>query len=264
MLDSEHWEIGDNPKVFMVDRLDYQLEQKMFQLGFFRVPEGIEFINTGSMGLFEGSQITNPILRLQMEAMIGNARWRPGVQARKEGVITLTRSWALTPRLVVMLRNRILSEEQSFLDQGLRPQSHDFLPSYYHDFPRTVAAITYKPPLSPATRRMMSGPQTEEDMKLRQEFQVEFKLDGQIISTRLKDTLKFQISTLNEDQAPRVNILLLKHCKGAINFISPSSLRKSLKRYADDRTIVVEVNSGTRFESLDRKLEAEEKQVPGV
>jgi len=264
MLDSEHWEIGDNPKVFIVDRIDYQCEQQMFQLGFFRVPEGIEFINTGAMGLFEGSQITNPIIRSQIDAMFVRTRWRPGMPGLSEGVMTLTRSWPLTPRLVVMVRNRILSDEQFFLAQGLRPMSHDFLPSYYHDFPRTLAAITYDPPLSPATRRMMSGSQTEEDTRLRHELQVEKKLDGQIINARLKDTLKFQISTLNEDQAAQVNVLLLKHCAGTINFISPSSLRKSLKRYANDRKVVVEVNRGTRFESLDKKLEAEEKQALGV
>ena len=262
MLDSEHWEIGDNPKIYWADRTDYKLEQQMFQLGFFCVPQGFEFINTGSMGLFEGSQIINPILRMQMEAMFDRPRWRPGVQARKEGVVTLTRSWPLTPRLVVMLRNRILSEEQFSLAEGLRPQSHDFLPSYYHDFPRTMAVITYNPPLSPATRRMMAGSQTEEDIRLRHEFQVEFKLDGQIINSRLKDTLKFKISTLNEDQAARVNILLLKHCTGMINFTSPGPLRKSLKHYANDSTIVM--NKDTRFELLDKKLEAEEKQALGT
>ena len=265
MLDSEHWEIGDNPKIFWVDRIDYKLEQQTFQLGFFCAPQGFEFINTGSMGLFEGSPIINPILRMQMDTLCEKPRWRPGVQGPTEGVITLTRSWPLTPRLVVMLRNRVLSEEQFSLAHGQRPHSHDLMPSYYHDFPRTPAAITYNPLLSPATRRMMSGSSpTEEDMRLRREFQEENKLDGQIINTRLKDTLKFQISTVNEDQAARVNVLLLKHCTGMINFISPSSLRKSLKCYSNEyRGIIMGPggNRETRFESLDRKLETEEKQA---
>jgi len=265
MLDSEHWEIGDNPKIFLADRLDYKIEQQGYQLGFFCVPQGIEFINTGSMGLFEGSQIMDPTLRLLEEAMFGKARWRPGVQGFPEGVLNLTRSWPLTPRLVVMLRHKFLSKEQPSLAQGVRPQSYDYMPSYYHDFPRTSAVVRYNPLLSPATRRMMSGSRTEEDMRLGCELEIENKLDGRIINTRLKDTLKFQISTLNEDQAARVNVLLLEHCKGVINFIDPSSLRKSLKRYAEDRRLVAVVNwGGTRFKSLDRKLEAEEKQASGV
>ena len=264
MLDSEHWEIGDNPKILWADRMDYKAEQEMFQLGFFCVPQGFEFINTGSMGLFEGSEIINPIVRMLVDAVSEKRRWRPGVQGPPGGVMTLTRSWPLTPRLVVMLRNRILTDEQLFLAHGLRPQSYDFLPSYYHDFPRTLAAVTYNPPLSPATRRMMSGAQTEEDIKLLHELQDEHKLDGQMINTRLKDTLKFQVSALSEDQAARVNVLLLKHCAGMINFTSRGALRKSLKCYANDRTIVMEVNRDTRFESLDRKLEADEKQAPGT
>ena len=260
MLDSEHWEIGDNPKILWVDRTDYKLEQQMYQLGFFCAPQGFEFINTGSMGLFEGSQIVNPVLRTMMDAMFEAPKWRPGVQGRKAGVVTLTRSWPLTPRVVVMLRHMFMSEEQFSLAQGLRPQSHDFLPSYYHDFPRTPAAVTYNPPLSAATRHMKAGSRTEEDVEPLREFQEEHKLDGQIISTRLRDTLKFEISTLNEDQAARVNVLLLKHCPGMVNFMNTSSLRKSLKCYANDRTIVTDA---TRFESLDSKLEATEKQALG-
>ena len=260
MLDSEHWEIGDNPKIFWLDRSDYKYEQEMYQLGFFCAPQGFEFINTGSMGLFEGSQIINPMLRMLMDAMFEAPRWRPGVQGPPQGVLKLTRSWPLTPRVVVMLRHAIMSSEQLFLAQGLRPQSHDFLPSYYHDFPRTLAIVSYNPPLSPATRRMMSGSVTEEDVKIIREFREENKLDGRIVNTRLRDTLRFEISTLNEDQAARINVLLLKHCTGMINFKGASSLRKSLKCYANDRMIVMDA---TRFESLDRKLEAAEKQALG-
>jgi len=264
MIDLEHWEIGDNPKVLWADRTDYMIEQQAFQLGLFCVPQGFEFIATGSMGLFEGSPILNPIERMQMDAMFGKPRWRPGVQPM-EPSITLTRSWPLTPRLVVMLRHRMLSTEERTLAQGIRPQSHDFMPSYFHDFPRLPAVVTYNPLLSPATRAMMSGQQTEGDERIRSEFQQENKLDGQSINSRLKDTLKFQISTLNEDQAARINVLMLEHCEGIINFINPSSLRKSLKRYVEDRRIVVRANKDTRFKSLDRKLKAEEeKQVAEI
>jgi hypothetical protein len=262
ILDLEHWEIEDSPKVFWVDRMDYKLEQQGFQLGLFRVPQGFEFITTGSMGLFEGSPILNPIRRMQVDAMMGklsNVRWRPGVQPM-QSAITLTRSWPLTPRLVVMLRNRMLSEEEFDLAQGRRPDTHDFMQSYFHDFPRLPAAVTYNPSLSAATRRMMSGQWTEEDEGIRREFQVENKLDGQSINSRLKDTLKFKISTLDEDQAARINVLMLEHCDGIINFIDPSPLRKSLKRYVEDRTIVVRANRDTRFKSLGRKLEAEEEK----
>ena len=264
MLDSEHWEIGDNPKIFWVDRTDYKLEQEMYQLGFFCAPQGFEFINTGSMGLFEGSRIMNPVMRTMMDAIVPPPKWRPGVQGRNAGVVTFTRSWPLTPRVVVMLRHMFMSEEQSYLAEGLRPPSHDFLPSYYHDFPRTRAAVTYHPPLSAAARRMQAGSQTEEAVKLLREFREENKLDGQIINTRLRDTLKFEISTLNEDQAARVDVLLLTHCAGMVNFLNIGSLRKSLKRYADDRTSwLAIVMDATRFESLDSKLEAVEKQALG-
>lgn len=264
MLEVEHWEIGDNPKVFWVDRNDYKVEQQSYQLGFFCVPQGLEFIATGSMGLFEGSPVMNPMLRMQMDAIIGKPRWRPGVKPI-EPTVALTRSWPLTPRLVVMLRHVMLSVEERTLAQGLRPQTHDFMPSYFHDFPRVRAAVTYNPSLSAAARSMMSGQQTEGDEGIRREFQEENKLDGQSVNSRLKDTLKFKISTLNEDQAARINVLMLEHCDGIINFINPSSLRKSLKRYVQDRRIVVRANRDSRFKSLDRKLEAEEeKQVAEI
>jgi len=265
ILDLEHWEIGDSPKVFWVDRTDYKLEQQIYQLGFFCVPQGFEFINTGSMGLFEGSPYLNldPLLRSQMDALYRKPRWRPGVQGPTEAVLTLTRSWPLTPRLVVMLRHRILTEEPFALAEGQRPQTHDFMQSYFHDFPRLIAAVTYNPQLSVATKRMMSGTRTneEEDERVFREFAQENKLDGQSVNSRLKDTLKFQISTLNEDQAARINVLQLEHCGGIINFIIPSSLRKSLKRYVEDRRIVARVDKNTRFGSLDKKLKAGEERL---
>ncbi len=259
ILDSEHWEIGENPKVFWVDRTDYKIEQQAFQMGLFCVPQGFEFIATGSMGLFEGSPILNPIARMEMDKMFGVPRWRPGVQP-VEPTITLTRSWPLTPRLVVMLRHRMLSEEESELAQGVRPRAHDLMQSYFHDFPRLSPKVTYNPSLSAATRRMMSGSRTEEDDRLRREFAEENKLDGKCINSRLKDTLKFPISTLSEDQAARINVLMLEHCDGVISFIGPSPLRKSLKRYVEDRRIVIRRNRDTRFKSLDGKLEAEEEE----
>lgn len=264
ILESEHWEIEDNSKVFWVDRMDYKVEQQFYQMGLFCVPQGFEFITTGSMGLFEGSPCMNPIVRMQLDAMCGKPRWRPGVQPI-EPSLALTRSWPLTPRLVVMLRHRMLTEEGHVLAQGLRPQAHDFMQSYFHDFPRVMATVTYNPSLSAATRSMMSGQRTEGDEGIRREFEEENKLDGQSINSRLKDTLKFKISTLNEDQAARINVLMLEHCDGIINFINPSSLRKSLKRYVQDRRIVVRANRDSRFKSLDRKLEAEEeKQVAEI
>jgi hypothetical protein len=270
MLDSQHWEIADNPKILWTDRTDYKCEQEMFQLGFFCVPQGLEFINTGSMGLFEGSPIINPMVKMMVDSMVesrfgsSTRKWRPGVPDSLRvyaGTMPLTRSWALTPRLVVMLRHGFLSEEQFSLAEGERPRSYDFLPSYYHDFPRTLAVVTYNPVLSPATRRMMSRSPTEQDLKLRREFEEGNKLDGQSVNSRLKDTLKFEISTLNEDQAARVNVLLLTHCGGTVNFTNVGSLRESLKCYANDRRIVMEAK---RYESLDRKLEAEEKQALGT
>ena len=264
ILDAEHWEIGENPKVFWANRTDYKVEQEAFQLGFFCVPPGFEFITTGAMGLFEGSPILDPVVLMTLYKMFGVPRWRPGVQPTEPSV-TLTRSWPLTPRLVVMLRNRILTEEAFALEQGLSPQTRDVMPSYFHDFPRLMAKVTYNPLLSAATRSMMSGSRTEEHDELRREFGEENKLDGKCINSRIKDTLKFPISTLNEDQAARINVLMLEHCDGVISFISPSSLRKSLKRYVEDRRIVIRRNRDSRFKSLDRKLEAEEeKQVAEI
>jgi hypothetical protein len=258
ILESEHWEIGHNPKIFWPDRTDYKHELEVYQLGFFCVPHGFEFISTGSMGLFEGSEVMNPLLRLEIEAR--RRMLFPGSRGAAHGTIPLTRSWPLTPRLVVMLRHRFLTQEQNELAAGLRPRTQDFMQSYFHDFPRVGAAVTYNPPLSAATRRMKSGSRTEEDERLFREFSEENKLDGQIINSRLKDTLKFQISTLNEDQAARMNVLFLEHCNTMINFISPGPLRKSLKRYVDDRVIVGRVDRDVRFESLDKKLKAEEEK----
>ena len=78
---------------------------------------------------------------------------------------------------------------------------------------------------------MLSAPMTrftQEHHRLRREFEEMKKLDGQNIDTRVKDSLKFQISELTEEQSVQVNVLLLDHCDTDVVFITTKSLRRAL------------------------------------
>ena len=260
ILASEYWQVAGNPRIFFADRLDYKVEQDWFHLQFFCTPTGSDFIFTGAMGLSEGSPIQDPILRLTLDTVFGESQYWTGTQSGTSGVLNLSRSWPLTPRLLVILISHFdLVQEQLSPNESSTNRPYNIQKSYFCDLPRIVHDVTSNPPLSAATNYMLSAPIetfTQEHHRLRQELDEMNKLDGRDIDTRVKDLLRCQIGELTEQQCARVNVLLLDH--GGINivFITPKSLRRALKRYTrEGRTRSWAVG----FQILERKLAAEEK-----
>lgn len=258
ILDSENWQVARNPKIFFADRLDYKLEQDWFHLQFFCTPAGSDFIFTGAMGLSEGSPIQDPILLLTLDTMFGESQFWTGVQSGTSGTLNLTRSWPLTPRLLVILINNLeLAQEQLSPNENPAERPYNVQKSYFHDLPKTVNDVTCNPPLSLAASHMLTAPIatfTQEHHRLRREFEEMNKLDGKDIDTRVKDLLIFQIGKLTEEQCSRVNVLLLDHGDINIVFINAESLRRALKRFKGEGRIRLRADRGVGFQILERKL----------
>ena len=263
ILESEHWQVAGNPRIFFADRLDYKVEQDWFHLQFFCTPTGSDFIFTGAMGLSEGSPIQNPILQLTLDTMLGGSQYWTGAQSGTSGVLSLSRSWPLTPRLLVILINHFdLIQEQLSPNKNPTERPYDIQKSYFYDLPKTVHDVTSIPPLSPATSHMLNAPIetfTQEHYRLREELDTMNKLDGKYIDTRVRDLLKCQIGELTEEQCVRVNVLLLDDCDINIVFITAKSLRRALKRYTREGRIRSRADRGVGFQILERDLAAEEK-----
>ena len=263
ILDSKHWGVRGNPKVFFADRLDYIVEQDWFHLRFFLTPSGSEFIFTGAMGVSEGSPIQDPILQLTLDTIYGESRHWTGTQDGAEGVLSLSRCWAFTPRLLVVLSNDIIAQNQLSPNENSTEMPYDIQQSYFHDLPKALYEITCNPPLSPAASHMFNAPVatfTQEHHRLRREFEEMSRLDGQIIDARIKDVLTFQVGKLTEDQSARVNVLLLEHCDTNIVFITAKSLRRALRRYAREGRMGTRGDGGVSFQILEEKLAVEEKR----
>jgi len=263
ILESEHWQVARNPKIFFADRLDYKLEQNWFQPRFFCTPVGSDLIFTGAMGLLEGSPIQDPILRLTLDTMFGESRYWTGTQSSTEGTLNLTRSWPLTPHLLVIFSNHLGGMQHQLSPNGDPTEPpYGIQPSYFYDLPKMHDAVTCNPPLSAATNYMLSAPIatfTQEHHRLRREFEEMNKLDGKDIDTRIKDLLTFQIGELTEEQCVRVNVLILDHGDTSIVFITARSLWRALKRYAGEGRFCSRADRGVGFQMLERKLAAEGK-----
>lgn len=263
ILESEHWQVAGNPRIFSADRLDYKVEQDWFHLQFFCTPTGSDFLFTGAMGLSEGSPIYDPILQLTLDTMFGESQYWTGTQSGTSRVLSLSRSWPLTPRLLVILINHFdLIQEQPSPNENPIERPYDMKKSYFYDLPKTVHDVTSNPPLSPATCHMLNAPIetfTQEHHRLREELNTMNKLDGKYIDTRVRDLFKCQIGQLTEEQCVRVNVLILDHSDINIVFITAKSLRRALKRYTREGRIRSRADRGVGFQILERELAAEEK-----
>jgi hypothetical protein len=216
------------------------------------------------MGLSEGSPIQDPILRVTLDTIFGESRYWSGAKSSTEQTMNLSRSWPLTPRLVVMLSNNVGNNVGMGVVQNQPPPNvipiappYDIQKSYFHDLPKTHYNVTCNPPLSPATTYMLNEPIatfTLEHHRLLREYEETNRLDGPNIDTRIKDLITFQISKLTEEQSVRVNVLLLDHCDNNIVFITAKSLWRALRRYAREGLMDSREDKGAGFEILEQKL----------
>lgn len=257
LLEDEHWEAPSDERLLWTTRMDYKLEALVMQLGLYRAPPGTEFVLTeNGLGLAEGA--------LSPQGAMLNAMF-PGVQP--PSFVTLTQSFPITPRLVVVLRSTLLSAEASMLQNGISPGEAKRLlydarglsnTSYFHDLPITPSKTTYIPALPAGSYDWMKAPtkMTPEDRRKMDDYQEHGLLNGEPLNARLQDQFVFAIDNLTRDQAERVNVLRLTHCKETISFMTPAALLQSIDAFERDRSL--SWDNKNRYASLKAKLVAEQ------
>lgn len=256
LLEDEHWEAPADDRLLWTTRMDYKTEALNMQLGLYRAPPGAEFVLTeNGLGLAEGASTPQSAMHNMMFP-----------DAPRASYFTLTQSFPITPKLVIVLRSTMLSQEAVLVQNGMSPdEARRFVygslgmsnTSYFHDFPRTQARTTYIPPLPRESYNWIKDPSrmTAEDRKKMNDYQERGILNGTPLHSRLRDQFIFAIDNLTQDQAERVNVLRLTHCKETISFLTPAALLQSLDAFQRDRTLSREKKS--RYASLKTKLLAE-------
>jgi hypothetical protein len=212
LLEDEHWEIPSDERLLFTAQKDYYMDAHGMQLGFYAAPTSVPFLlANNSIGLSEGSAT------LFHRMMTGG-----------KGFFPLTRTYAVTPRLVIMLRSTTMSLEQMALDSGLSPsaarEQRMGMVSYFESLPRIRAETTYLPPVDFSFLEQ----RTDRDRKLIQDFQEKGLLDGKHKDSRVRDLFLFHISNLTISQANQVNSLILNHVSETMSFTDSDSLLDSV------------------------------------
>ncbi|KAI0720918.1 hypothetical protein C8Q72DRAFT_890461 [Fomitopsis betulina] len=167
LLEDEHWEVANDERLLWTTRMDYVLHAYAKQLGIYRAPPNSEFVLTeNGLGLVEGTQSS---VHIMITLLIPNA---PSAAFQ-----ALTQSFPITPKLVVLLRDHLLTQEAALIRGGMpaeeaRRFTHQDLltTSYFHDLPRTSPEVMHYPALSPQAfgwSTNNSGPTADEVKKFR-------------------------------------------------------------------------------------------------
>jgi len=262
LLEDEHWEVATDDRLLFTAQVEYKMDAMDMQLGFYRAPPGTEFVLTeNGLGLWEGAKSLLNFLADMVSPDPPNPSHFP-----------LTRSFPVTPRLVVMLRSNLLTQEAYLIQHGVpatearRTVYNKFSNvSYFDDLPRTPAKTTYIPPLPSdsfgwANRR--PGKATPEDRRKAADFHLRGLLNGVPVGSRLRDRFIFAIDDLTEGQAQRVNTLLLTHCKETISFLTPACLVRAIDAFKKDMALTT--FGKNRYESLKAKLLAEQANTSPI
>jgi hypothetical protein len=221
LLEDEHWEIPFDERLLFTAQADYHMEARDMQIGFYAAPKSVPFLlATRSLGLGEGS------VTLFHQMMTGG-----------KGFFPLTRTYAVTPRLAIILRSSTMSSEQMALDSGLSPSAareHRMgMVSYFETLPRIRAETTYLPPVDFSFMQL----KTDRDRKLLEDFVEKGLLGGKHKDSRVRDLFLFHISNMTISQANQVNTLILKHAKETISFTNSDSLLDSVIAFEQDQDI---------------------------
>jgi len=245
LLEDEHWEVATDERLPTAVRQDYEVEAVRMQPGLYRASPGTEFVLTeNGLGLAEGA--TTPMNHI-IDMMSSGA---PGAS-----FLPLTRTFPITPKLVIIMRSTAMTCETALLQDGVpaeeaRRQVYAGFSnvSYFDDLPRTISKTTFIHPFSPesyewADRRPED--MTDEDREKLGDLLARGMLGDH---SRLQDKFEFAIDNLTQDQVERVNTLLLTHCEETISFLSPACLVQSIEAFEKDEVLTTERK--TRYASL--------------
>jgi hypothetical protein len=237
LLEDEHWEVSYDERLLWTTREDYKLNAQSKQFAIYRAPPGVDFILTeNGLGLWEGSFFPAHVL-----AMHPRGTNQGGTHFDWSTV------FAVSPRLVVVLRSALLTMEAMMLRNGVaaaEASAHLRMfanPSYFADLPRTPPVTRYYPPFSPdawSFKNYASGADMPvQERKKFEDFTQRNKVDGMPLTSRVRDVFEFTIDSMTTDQAERVNVLMLTHCRQTISFLSPAGLLRSVAAFEKDMTL---------------------------
>ncbi|KAH9832538.1 uncharacterized protein C8Q71DRAFT_776918 [Rhodofomes roseus] len=253
LLEDEHWEVVTDERLLWTARMDYKLDALDKQLGIYRAPPGTEFVLTeNGLGLIEGARTP---MSFMVDLMSPGA---PGVS-----FITLTQAFPISSKLVIFLRCSKMSQETAMIQAGVpaeeaRRWAYDGLSntSYFDDIPRTAPRTTYIPPLPADSYAWMKPPDqmTAEDWQKKEDFRMRGMVNGVPLGSRVRDRFVFAIDDLTENQAQRVNALLLTHCCEMISFLTPSCLVRAIDAFEKETRLTI--FGKRRYASLRAKLVA--------
>ncbi|KAH9930221.1 uncharacterized protein B0H18DRAFT_143411 [Fomitopsis serialis] len=250
LLEDEHWEVATDERLLFTARMDYKMEALDMQLGLYRAPSGTEFVLTeNGLGLAEGAQT-----RMHINMM--------SLGAQGLSFFPLTQSFPITPKLVIILRSRLLIEEAAFVQGGMPAEEARRLVydgfsnvSYFDNIPRTPPKITHYPRLPPDSVDWARRPPenwTAEDIQKSEDYCMRGLLNGVPLGSRLRDKFVFAIDNLTKGQAQRVNTLLLTHCRETISFCAPTCLLRAIGAFEKDMELTI--FGKRRYASLKVKL----------
>lgn len=234
ILVSEHWEVTTNQGILHSDRSLYSTQSETFRLAVYVAPTDFQFILTeDGFGLYEGTVINVPSV---VDQLLSTLEDHPAPSCIP---IANTLTYAVSPRLVLMLQASHMTREQSRVNQGV-PRSltraqlygQTLTESYFSDYPLSQVRVTYSPPLAPGALENC----------IRDKYNIPISGDKEAIlkppmigdrplSSRLGDQLTFQTHHLTRSQAEKVNSLQLTNLIGVITFISPAALLSSIEVY---------------------------------
>jgi hypothetical protein len=234
LLENEHWEVRNDQRLLFTAREDYREHAEDRQLGIYRAPPGVEFILTeNGLGLYEG---TAPPLR-----MLGML---PQGSAVDQLHFDWTYTFAVTPKLAIILRSGLMTMEAQMRAQGyssseasahMRGFMHQ---SFFADVPRTSPKTTYHPPVPPSAKSFMAYDRVDQmpatERRQYDDWHQRSMLGGVPLSSRVRDIFEFAIDRMTAEQAERVNVLMLTHCRQTISFLSPAALLGSVAAFEGD------------------------------
>ncbi len=151
ILVSEHWEVTTNQGILHSDRSLYSTQSETFRLAVYVAPTDFQFILTeDGFGLYEGTVINVPSV---VDQLLSTLEDHPAPSCIP---IANTLTYAVSPRLVLMLQASHMTREQSRVNQGV-PRSltraqlygQTLTESYFSDYPLSQVRVTYSPPLAP-------------------------------------------------------------------------------------------------------------------
>ena len=90
------------------------------------------------------------------------------------------------------------------------------------------------------------------DQRKQKDFHERGLLNGVPLHSRLRDRFVFAIDNLTQEQAGRVNALLLTHCQETITFLTPTGLLQAIDAFERDKKLTSLQKQ--RYASLKAKL----------